>query len=152
MKKLQFKVKINAPVEKVFDFMLGLTNKATYEQWTFHFNPTSSYDGKWDKGSRIYFVGLDENGNKGGMVSEIVENIPHEFVSIQHLGLLVEGKEVLEGTEVEKWASGLEKYSFAQINGITTIKVEIDVIDEFENYMNSCYPKALQQLKEICEK
>ena len=39
MKKLQFKVNIKAPVAKVYDFMLGLKSKATYEQWTSVFNP-----------------------------------------------------------------------------------------------------------------
>jgi hypothetical protein len=42
MKKLQFKININAPVNTVYDMMLGLSNKSTYEQWTAMFNPTSS--------------------------------------------------------------------------------------------------------------
>ena len=56
MKKLQFKVNINAPVTRVYENMLGLTNKSTYEQWTSMFNPTSTYEGSWDKGSKILFV------------------------------------------------------------------------------------------------
>ena len=66
MKKLQFKININAPVNTVYDMMLGLSNKSTYEQWTAMFNPTSSYEGSWDKGSKILFVGVDEKGEKGG--------------------------------------------------------------------------------------
>jgi hypothetical protein len=53
MKKLQFNIKIKAPVNKVYDVMLGLTNKTTYEQWTALFNPTSTYEGSWTKGSKI---------------------------------------------------------------------------------------------------
>lgn len=30
MKKLQFKVSIDAPVDKIFDCMLGLSSKSTY--------------------------------------------------------------------------------------------------------------------------
>jgi hypothetical protein len=41
----------------------------------FLFNPTSSYERNWHKGNRIHFVRVDENGEKGGMVSEIAENI-----------------------------------------------------------------------------
>jgi hypothetical protein len=81
MKKLQFNVKINAPVSKVYDVMLGISNKTTYEQWTALFNPTSSYEGSWSKGSKILFIGTDEKGEKGGMVSEIADNIPNRFVS-----------------------------------------------------------------------
>ena len=86
MKKLQFKVSIKAPVAKVYDLMLGISSKSTYEQWTALFNPTSTYEGSWDKGSKMLFVGVDEKGEKGGMVSRIVENDPKRFVSIQHYG------------------------------------------------------------------
>ena len=82
MEKLQFKIEINAPVSKVFDTMLGITNKSTYEQWTALFNPTSTYEGNWDKGNKILFFGSDESGEKGGMVSEIAENILDKFISI----------------------------------------------------------------------
>jgi hypothetical protein len=73
MKKLQFKISINAPAAKIYDFMLGIKSKSTYEQWTALFNPTSTYEGSWDKGSKILFVGVDEKGERGGMVSKIVE-------------------------------------------------------------------------------
>lgn len=42
MKKIQFTVEIKASVAKVFDYMLGLSDKSTYEQWTALFNPTST--------------------------------------------------------------------------------------------------------------
>ncbi len=151
MTKLQFNIKINASVKKVFDRMLGLTNKTTYEQWTAMFNPTSTYEGNWNKGSRILFVGTDENGEKGGMVSEIADNIPDKFVSIRHLGLLKGDQQITEGPEVEKWAGGLENYSFEESNGTTTVHVEMDSVEEFAEYMNQTYPKALSKLKEICE-
>ena len=64
MKKLQFKKEINATAQKVYETMLGLIDKSTYEQWVSVFNPTSTYEGKWDKGSKIYFIGTDENGKK----------------------------------------------------------------------------------------
>jgi hypothetical protein len=151
MKKLQFKVNINAPVNQVYKIMLGIDDKSTYEQWTAHFNPTSSYEGSWNKGSRIHFIGIDEKGEKGGMVSEIAENNPSKFVSIKHIGLLVSGKEILEGPDVDKWTGGFENYSFEEINRISSLVVEVDVTEEFESYMNESYPKALNKLKEICE-
>jgi len=93
----------------------------------------------------------DQNGEKGGMVSEIAENIPGKFVSIKHIGLLVAGKEILEGPDVEKCAGGFENYSFDESHGISMLIVEIDAMEDFENYMNESYPKALSKLKEICE-
>ena len=71
MKKLVFNVKINAPLSKVYDKMLGISDKSTYEEWTSLFNATSTYEGNWNKGEKILFVGTDENGVKGGLVAEI---------------------------------------------------------------------------------
>ncbi|MCC7029033.1 MAG: hypothetical protein IT257_01925 [Chitinophagaceae bacterium] len=151
MIKLQFKVEIHAPAGTTYQTMLGLNHKSSYEQWTAMFNPTSTYEGRWEKGSKILFVGVDENGEKGGMVSRIIENIPEQFVSIQHYGLLKADQEITEGPEVEKWANGLENYTFEENNGTTTITVDLDTTEDFLNYMNETYPQALQKLKEICE-
>lgn len=152
MKKLQFKVSINAPVSMVYDCMLGINSKLTYEQWTSMFNPTSTYEGGWDKGNKILFIGVDEKGEKGGMIARIAENISNSFVSIQHYGLLKADKEITDGPEVEKWANGFENYSFDENNGTTFITVDLDTSEEFLDYMNQTFPKALNKLKEICEK
>ena len=151
MKKLQFNISIQAPVSAVYNIMLGISSKSTYEQWTAMFNPTSTYEGNWEKGSKMLFIGVDEKGEKGGIVSKIAENIPHQFVSIQHYGLVNAGKEITEGAEVEKWANGFENYSFEENNEVTTVKVEIDATEEFIDFMNETYPKALNKLKELCE-
>ena len=152
MKKLQFNIKVNAPVSNVYEAMLGLENKSTYEQWTSEFNPTSTYDGSWTKGSKILFIGTDDKGEKGGMVSEVVENIPDQYVSVRHYGLVKDDKEITEGPEVEKWAGGIENYTFEDNNGTTEITVDLDATEDFVEYMNQTFPKALEKLKEICEK
>lgn len=151
MQKLQFKVSIHTPATKAYNIMLGISNKSTYEQWTSLFNPTSTYEGSWDKGSKILFIGVDEKGEKGGIVSKIAENIPNQFVSIQHYGLVQGNKEITEGPDVEKWANGYENYRFEENNGTTTVTVELDTTEDFLDYMNEKYPKALNRLKEICE-
>jgi hypothetical protein len=151
MKRVQFIVKINAPKNKVYDLMLGISKKLTYEQWTALFNPTSSYEGNWNKGSKMLFVGTDENGEKGGLVSEIMENIINQFISIRHYGLVKANEEITEGTEVEKWANGFENYTFEENNETTTVTVDLDTTEDFLDYMNETYPKALEKLKEICE-
>ncbi len=131
--------------------MLGLSDKSTYEQWTALFNPTSTYEGSWEKGQKMLFVGVDENGEKGGMVSRIADHVPNQFVSIQHYGLVKGSEEITTGPEVEKWANGLENYTFEESNGVTTVTIDLDTADEFEDYMNEFYPQALNKLKEICE-
>jgi len=88
MKKIQFKKDINASAEKVYNILLGIATMETYEQWTSEFNPTSTYKESWEKGSRIYFIGTDKNGKRGGMVSETADNIPFRLVSILPYGFL----------------------------------------------------------------
>lgn len=151
MNKIQYTVTVEAPVHKVYDIMLGITQKSTYEQWTALFNPTSTYEGDWVDGSKMLFIGTDEKGEKGGMVSEIAKIIPNKFVSIRHYGLVKSGIEITEGPEVEKWANGFENYTFDENGRNTIITVDLDTTADFVDYMNETYPKALNKLKEICE-
>lgn len=148
MKKLTYQIKIHAPVAQVFKTML---DKETYKQWTSAFDPSSDFEGIWDKGQKIYFTGVNENGEKGGMVAEIAEYIPNSYVSIRHLGILDKGKEVLSGPTVEDWAGALENYSFTDIEGQTLLKIDVDTSDEYIDYFNEAWPDALQRLKGISE-
>jgi len=132
--------------------MLGLNNKSAYEQWTAMFNPTSTYEGNWEKGSKMLFVGIDEKGNKGGMVSEIVDNVLNQYVSIRHYGLVQANVEITSGPEAEKWATGFENYTFQEKDEVTNLTIELVGLNEdLTGYMNDAWPKALAKLKEICE-
>jgi hypothetical protein len=116
------------------------------------FNETSHYRGSWDKGSKILFVGSDKDGNVGGMVSKIRENIPNKFISIEHLGLLQGDKEITSGPEAEGWAGALENYTFKSSNGKTIVETDMDSNEDFKDYFTNTWPKALSKLKEICER
>ena len=148
MEKLHFEILINAPVEKVYSAML---DEEHYQEWTAEFNPTSHFKGSWEKGSKILFIGSDESGKEGGMVARIKENIPNQFVSIEHIGLVQNGEEITSGKEVEGWAGALENYTFNEKNGKTVVSVDVDSSQEFKDFFSETWPKALQKLKEICE-
>jgi hypothetical protein len=95
---------------------------------------------------------LDEKGNKGGMVSEIADNIINKYISIRHYGLVQANKEITSGPEVEKWANGFENYTFQESSGISEIVVElVGLTEDLTEYMNDSWPKALDKLKELCE-
>lgn len=151
MKKIQFTETINASAEKVYKVTLGIDSIENYKKWTAEFNPTSSYIGTWAKNSKMLFIGTGENGEKGGMVSMIAENIPNKFVSIKHIGMVQGDIEITEGPEVEKWTGSLENYTFIENDGITTLTIDIDVAEEYEEYFNDTWPRALRALKQICE-
>lgn len=145
---LQFEIRIAASAKKVYDTMLA---EESYAEWTSLFVPGSHFKGSWDEGSKILFLGPGENGEMGGMLSRIKENIPYERVSIEHLGIVENGKEITEGPEVESWAGALENYFFQEENGITTVTVNTDSSKEYQDYFQKTWPKALEKLKEMCE-
>jgi hypothetical protein len=151
MKKLSFSIEIQERPEKVFDTMLGLSSKQTYEKWTAEFNATSTYEGKWEKGAKIMFIGVDESGKRGGMIARIAEYIPNSFVSIQHYGLLEDGQEFTSGPKVEGWAGAFENYSLTPVEKGTRLSVEVDTDEGYVDYFNDTWPKALNKLKSSCE-
>ncbi|MBE0539057.1 MAG: SRPBCC domain-containing protein [Ignavibacterium sp.] len=149
MQKLRFSIEINAPKEKVWDTML---EDKTYRIWTDTFSSGSHYVGAWDKGSKILFLGPNEKGIMGGMVSRIKENRKHEYISIEHLGIVHDGVEDTTSDAVKPWAGSLENYTFKNLNGKTELLVDIDINDEYKDMFNDMWPKALQKLKELSEK
>jgi len=151
MHKLNFSIVINAPKAKVWNTML---DDATYRVWTEAFAPGSHYVGDWSKGSKILFLGPDPTtGKMGGMVSRIKENRLHEYISIEHLGMVSDGKEDTTSEAVKTWAGVHENYTFKEKDGKTEVLVEMDSSGgEFEEMFKDMWPKALQKLKELVEK
>jgi uncharacterized protein YndB with AHSA1/START domain len=148
LQTIHFEITIVATPEAVFQKML---QKPGYEQWTKVFSPTSTYNGTWEKGSKIIFLGTDEQGNTGGMVSRIRDMVPGQYVSIEHIGILKDGIEVFEGPDVESWAGALENYTLIPNGNQTVVKIELDSNPDFLDYMNNTWPPALAELKKICE-
>ena len=152
MIKLQFKQSINASAQNVYETMLGLKDKRTYEYWVSVFNPTSTYEGNWEKGSTINFVGFDEFGKKGGLVATIVEHQPAEFISIKQLGMWADPLNTSNSQSIEKLAGAHENYTFENNNGNTTVIVDLETLEEYLEFFQGTYPIALEKLKDISER
>lgn len=148
MKKLHLSITIHAPVKTVWETVIG---KETYPLWTETFHPGSDIKGTWQKGEKVYFIGPNENGNNDGMVSEIAEFIPHEFISIKHLGFLQNGVEDTESPAIKAWAPSYENYTLKERDGKTEFTVDMDASEEYYDYFKETWPKALEKLKEVSE-
>ena len=144
VKRIQFSTAINAPTAEVWELMLGAES---YPRWTKVFAEGSYYEGSWSEGSRIRF--LIPSGD--GMVAEIAENRPNEFISIRHLGFITNGIEDTKSDSVRAWAPAFENYTFSSVPEGTRLVVEQDVTAEFEQCLTEVWPKALEMLKQICE-
>jgi hypothetical protein len=147
-KKLKFEIVINASPQKVYE---KLIDDRYYREWTMPFCPGSLYQGSWDRGAKILFLAPDKNGELQGMVSRIEENIPFKYISIQHLGMIKDGREILEGPEVDAWKGAHENYTLENEGGKTRFLVDMDSGFDMESFMLETWPKALNILKEICE-
>lgn len=145
---LKFEITINADVHTVYSVML---DEKYYSEWTSIFNPTSRFEGSWEKGSKILFIGEDQDGGAGGMVSRIKENLRDKIVTIEHYGIFKNGEEIITGPEVEKWAGSIEEYSFKEETGRTILTVEMKGLMEYRSYFEEHWPKALIKLKTMCE-
>jgi len=148
MDKLEFSIVIDAPKEKVWNTML---EDKTYRIWTEAFMPGSYYDGDWSKGSKILFLGPGNDGKVGGMVSRIKDNRLYEYVSIEHLGEVIDGVEDTTSDRVKDWAGALENYSFIDKDGKTELIVDMNINEEFKEMFEGMWPKALKKLKSLCE-
>ena len=149
MQKINFNIEINAPVEKVWNTML---DDKTYRKWTEPFAPGSHYKGDWSQGSKILFLGPNEKGIMGGMVSRIKENRKHEYISIEHLGVVSDGKEDTTSDAVIQWAGSLENYTFKDKSGKTELLVDMEINDEYKEMFEKMWPESLKILKDIAEK
>lgn len=148
MKRLNYTVTINAPVKKVWHSML---DDEPYRVWTDVFASGSHYVGDWNKDSKIHFLAPDEDGNVSGMVSRIDENRPYEYISIEHLGIVADGKEDTTSQDIEGWAGAFENYTFRDLDGKTEVLVEMDVEEEHMKMFEDMWPEALQKLKSLAE-
>jgi hypothetical protein len=149
MQNLHFSVVINAPREKVWNAMLG---ERSFREWTQPFAPGSHYKGDWKKGSKILFLAPGKSGAMEGMVSRIRESRPYEYISIEHLGIVQNGKEDTQSEAVKDWVGAKENYTFKEKEGRTELLVEADANDEFKEMFQGVWPRALKKLKEISEK
>jgi uncharacterized protein YndB with AHSA1/START domain len=144
METLNFSIKINAPKEKVWDVLLG---EKTYPEWTSVFAPGSEAETDWKEGSRALFT--DGKGN--GMISRIAKNIPNEFISIEHLGMIENGVEDLTSDKVKAWAGAHENYTLKESGGGSELVVDMDTDKEYKDYFTKTWPMALDKVKAIAE-
>jgi uncharacterized protein YndB with AHSA1/START domain len=145
----QYKIEINAPRERVWDVLWG---NVTYTQWTVPFHEGSVIETDWKVGGKTFFT----DGKGSGMVSTIVENIPNEFISFKHLGMVKDGVEDTSSPEVQQWAGATENYTLKALNGETaktelTVDMDMNLDEKMLAYFHEAWPKSLQLIKELTE-
>lgn len=144
MKRVHYAVTIRAPRAEVWKTML---ERDSYRVWTAAFTEGSYYEGSWAERERIRF--LSPGGS--GIVAEVAEYRPNEFVSLRHLGLVKDGVEDFTSDEVRKWTPAFENYTLHETPGGTDLRVDMDLLPEHEAEMSPMWERALAKLKALCE-
>lgn len=145
---LHFETRIKAAPAAVQRIMLA---DETYREWTALFHPGSYFEGSWEKGADIRFLGPSDDGQQYGMLGRIKENIPGKLIEIEHIGVIDKGQEITSGEAVAEWEGAQEIYYFREEEGATVLTVVVDTTKQYENHMREAWQKALEKLKEICE-
>jgi predicted 3-demethylubiquinone-9 3-methyltransferase (glyoxalase superfamily)/uncharacterized protein YndB with AHSA1/START domain len=149
MKKMSHEIQIVAPAASVWD---AVVDPHKYRAWTREFHPTSYFEGGWNKGDKILFLGQDEKGSIGGMVAEIAESDFPKFISIRHLGYVQDGVEDTQSEAVRALFPSYENYFLEEIgDGKTRFRVELDMDESYWEMMQEMWPRALKALKDVVE-
>ncbi|ASW73207.1 ATPase [Chryseobacterium piperi] len=139
MEALSYTIEINARPEKVWTVLWG---EMTYQQWTTAFTAGSFYQGDLEEGSIVKF--LDPNNN--GMYSRVEKNIPNKEMRFLHLG------EIYDGVEApQEWGDATESYVLEEREDGTVLKCKIQTPDEFKDFFEDKFPKALGIVKNLSE-
>lgn len=149
MKKLIAEVDIKASREAVWETITDL-NK--YKRWTCVIHVRSFFEGSWNKNETIRFLIINKNGKKEGMVSEIAEIRMHEYLSLKHLGYVIDGIDDTSSEEIKTWAPSFENYTLFKLDDQhTRFKVDMDILDDYYTMFTDLWPKALENIKKIAE-
>lgn len=147
MIKKTYEITVNAPAKKVRHTML---DDKTYRIWTLVFNSAGSWY-EWDRSedSQITFLWPNPENTKeiGGLFGIVEESKLYDHVYI-HYEWEIANWDLIPNTNR---AGAYEKYTFSEKDWITTIKVELDTVEEFASFMDEQWPKWLEKIKEIAE-
>jgi predicted 3-demethylubiquinone-9 3-methyltransferase (glyoxalase superfamily)/uncharacterized protein YndB with AHSA1/START domain len=146
--RLHFSIEIDAPRNTVYSTML---DDAAYRDWSAAFSPGSRFQGDWSEGSRIRFVDSAAEGERG-MLSQVRVNRPGEYLELEHLGLVGDGREDTTSEAARAWAGAHESYTFTEADGKTVLAVEVDTVSEYREAFGEMWPRALDRLKALAEK
>ena len=145
MKDLIYKISIDASKEDVWNTIIG---SETYDQWVKAFSPNSTYKGEWKEGAKMLFW----DPNMGGTTAVLDTFKPHDLIVAMHVNTVTkDGVEETTGELTEKWIGTRESYRLAEEGGRTLLSIEMKTDEAFEDMFNQCWPRALENIKKLCE-
>ena len=150
MKKMNMEIEIDASNEKVWASIVDVN---FYRLWAEEFMEGSYFEGGWNKSDTIQFLAVNESGNKEGMVSEIAESDYPKYISIRHLGYIMDGVIDTTSDMVKAWSPSYENYTLEALGDQKTkFKLDMDVEDQYYDMMLEMWQRAMLRLKQVSER
>ncbi len=145
MKTLNYTIRINGPPQDVWNVMLDPTS---YRFWAKAFSPNSQFTGVWEQGANITFFDPDMGGTKA-LLEEVT---PPSRIHVRHIAIVdKDGTEDTRSDVARKWLGITETYTFRGSDDFTDLAIEICTHEDYEEMFSSCWPEALNLLKQACE-
>jgi hypothetical protein len=144
MIKLEFKIDIEAPKEKIWKV---LWNDETYRQWTNAFCEGTYAISDWNEGSKIHF--LSPTGE--GMNSVIESKITNEYMAFKHLSELKNFIEMPIDAATQEWTGAMETYRLTSNTSGTVLNVAMDCLEQYVDYFKNTFPNGLAVVKQLSE-
>ncbi len=145
MKTLTFKVEINATREKVW---FVLWDDAGYRKWAGVFCEGTYAVGDWEEGSFMQFI----TPNGEGMYSIVEKKIENEYMAFRHLNMMKNYEIMPVDAATQEWVGAMETYRLTASNEATVLEATVDTVEEYVDYFNITFLKALAIIKELSEK
>ena len=144
IKRLEFSIDIHADMATIWKHLWEDEN---YRDWSsVFFEGSYVVTDQWKEGSKVHFLGPDQNG----IYSEIVSHVVNETIEFKHIGNVIKGQEQPIDEATKKWTGATEKYTIQPNSDFNTLRVDIDVMEEHLEFMLNTFPRALQKIKENC--
>jgi hypothetical protein len=141
MQRLQFSIEMRAPKERVWN---TLWEDKTFRDWANIVDEGMYMVGEIKEGNQVQFI----SSVSGYGVTSLIEKLAlNEFVSLRQMTDTKDG-----GQREREWAGGLENYSLAEDDGVTTLTIEVDTPPGQEETFGARLPKALERIKTLAEK
>ncbi|MFT3795289.1 hypothetical protein [Flavobacterium sp.] len=113
--------------------------------WMAEFMEGSHAKTDWIVGHKVRF--LDNNDN--GIVGRILTKQPYEAIEMEYDGEVKNGEDDLDSEMGKAMKGARENYYLSESDGVTTLKVEVDMDQQWMDMMSVAWDKALEKIEEL---
>lgn len=142
MKTIQKTKEISAPKEKVWNVLL----EDEYNRiWMAEFMEGSHAKTDWIVGHKVRFMDNDNNG----LVGRIITKQPYDVIEMEYDGEVKNGVDDFDSEMAQQMKGSRENYYLSESNDVTTLKIEVDMADDWIDMMSEAWDRALVKIEEL---